>query len=166
MMSYRWSLEASLHTQQGVLVRLQDHNPELHPKWMRLRINGKGRETPVADTGTLQEIAISCLRQSRMSHKQKQRKMREMGLPQEELMRVCVEEETLDPIVTVFGTLNPVKQFCCGRYRSDLYFPRQKVAVECDEGDHKHYNFQAEYKRQRFLEQQLTCRFVIQSALN
>ena len=43
-----------------VLARLQDNNPELHPKWMQLRINGKGRETPVADAATLVEIAWLC----------------------------------------------------------------------------------------------------------
>ena len=40
-----------------VLARLQDNHPELHPFWMQLRINGKGRETPVADAATPVEIA-------------------------------------------------------------------------------------------------------------
>ena len=80
----------------------------LASKTVKLRINGKGRETPVADAPTLQKIVVACLRQSRMSHKRKREKLREMGLPQEELMRVYVEEETLTPIVTVFAALNQI----------------------------------------------------------
>lgn len=83
-----------------------------------------------------------------------------MGLPEEELMRAYVEEETLVPIVTVFAALDPVKQFCCGQYRIDLYFPTHKVAVECDEHGHNAYSLEAEIARQEFLEHQLGCKFV------
>lgn len=38
-------------------LRLEKVYPELTPKWCKLRINGKGRETPVADAATLVEIA-------------------------------------------------------------------------------------------------------------
>lgn len=37
--------------------RLAADHPDLHPRCMQLRINGKGRETPVADAPTLVEIA-------------------------------------------------------------------------------------------------------------
>jgi hypothetical protein len=40
-----------------VLARLGEHHPNLHPKWVKLRNNGKGRGTPVADAATLVEIA-------------------------------------------------------------------------------------------------------------
>ena len=38
-------------------LRLEKAYPELTPKWCKLKINGKGRETPVADAATLVEIA-------------------------------------------------------------------------------------------------------------
>ena len=142
------------------LTRLSKQAPELHARCHILRINGKGKKTPVADAGTLHKIAIACLRQSRMSHVRKQQKLREMGCPQEDLMRVYVEEETLAPINKVFATLNPIKQFTCGRYRIDLYFPAQKVAVECEEHGHNTYSLEAELTRQKFLEHQLGCKFV------
>lgn len=82
--------------------------------------------------------------------------LRDKGLPQEQLMRVYIEEE----VVTVFAALNPVKQFCCGQYRIDLYFPKQKVAVECDEHGRTAYSLEAEALRQSFLEHQLGCKFV------
>ena len=136
------------------------HDPKLTSKMTKLRINGKGKETPVADADILQKIAVVCLRQSRMSHKLKRQKLREMGLPKEEIVRVYVEEETLGPIVTVFAALNPEKQFCCGQYRIDLYFATQKVAVECDEHGHSAYSLEAEVARQKFLERQLGCKFI------
>ena len=37
--------------------RLAADHPDLHARCMQLRINGKGRETPVADAPTLVEIA-------------------------------------------------------------------------------------------------------------
>ena len=44
-----------------VLARLNEHHPDLHQvKWMKLKINGKGRETPVADAATLVETAWLC----------------------------------------------------------------------------------------------------------
>lgn len=43
-----------------ILARMCEQHTELHPKWMKLRINGKGRETPVADAATLVEIAWLC----------------------------------------------------------------------------------------------------------
>ena len=43
-----------------VLSRLYDSYPELMPKSYRLRINGKGQLTPVADARTLVEVAWLC----------------------------------------------------------------------------------------------------------
>ena len=44
------------HASQTFL-RLEKGYPELTPKWCKLRINGKGRETPVAGATTSVEIA-------------------------------------------------------------------------------------------------------------
>ncbi|DBB04570.1 TPA: hypothetical protein ACH3X1_012650 [Trebouxia sp. C0004] len=43
-----------------VLARLNEHHPDLHPKWMKPKINGKGRDTLVADAATLVEVAWHC----------------------------------------------------------------------------------------------------------
>ena len=143
-----------------VLSRIHKQYPEMLAKCHWLRINGKGRKTPVADTETLQKIALAVLSGCRRSMTDKTKMLQDMGLPMQYCMRSFVEEETLQPLLTVFQHLAPVKQFSCGEYRVDLYFPLQKVAVECDEGDHKQYDFAADYERQRFIEQQLSCQFV------
>jgi len=51
---------------------------------------------------------------------------------------------------------HPDKQFACGKYQLDLYYPAQTVAVECNKGGHVQCTFQEEYERQRFIEHQLT----------
>lgn len=43
-----------------VLSRILEDNPSLNPKCVKLRINGKGRSTPVADAVTLVEIDWLC----------------------------------------------------------------------------------------------------------
>ena len=40
--------------------RVTKSHPELNTKWVKLRINGKGRETPVTDAATLVEIDWHC----------------------------------------------------------------------------------------------------------
>ena len=43
-----------------VFARVCEQHAELHPKWVKLRINGKGKQTPVADAATLVEVAWLC----------------------------------------------------------------------------------------------------------
>jgi len=50
-------------------------------------------------------------------------------------------------------------QFSVGTYRIDLYFPSERLAVECDEHNHAAYRSDAEAKREAFLESTLNCRF-------
>lgn len=50
-------------------------------------------------------------------------------------------------------------EFPIGRYRVDLYFPHERVAVECDGYGHSSYNDEYEAKRQAFIERTLGCRF-------
>ena len=47
------------------------------------------------------------------------------------------------------------QQFSIGSYKIDLYFLEHKLAIECDEHDHKDRNINHEIKRQRFTEDQL-----------
>ena len=42
----------------------------------------------------------------------------------------------------------------------DLYFPEHKLAIECDERDHKDRNINYEIGWQKFIEDQLNCRFI------
>ena len=42
------------------MARVEKTHPELTPKWCKLRINGKSKQTPVTDAATLVEVAWLC----------------------------------------------------------------------------------------------------------
>ena len=52
------------------------------------------------------------------------------------------------------------RQCSIGSYRIDLYFPEHKLAIECDEHDHKDRGINYEIRRQKFIEDQLNCKFI------
>ena len=52
------------------------------------------------------------------------------------------------------------RQFSFGSYRIDLYFPEHKLAIECDEHDHKDRDINYERRQQEFIEDQLNCKFI------
>ena len=86
------------------------------------------------------------------------------------------EARTIYTIQKVFEGISMKRQFSIGSYRIDLYFPEHKLAIECDEHDHKDRDFNHEIRRQKFIEHQLNCKFIrynpdakdftIESALN
>ena len=51
------------------------------------------------------------------------------------------------------------RQFSIGSYRINLYFPEHKLAIKCDEHDHKDRDIIYEIRRQKFFEDQLNCKF-------
>ena len=52
------------------------------------------------------------------------------------------------------------RQFSIGSYRIDLYFPEQNLAIECDKHDHQDRDINYEIRRQKFIEDQLNCKFI------
>lgn len=75
-------------------------------------------------------------------------------------LAVTRERETLNQIISAFKHLQLVQQYKVSSFRIDLYFPDYKIAVECDENGHKHYQRDAEATRQAYIEQALGCKFV------
>ena len=49
------------------------------------------------------------------------------------------------------------REHIVGRYRIDLYFPEERLAVECDENGHDGYDKDEETRRQDFLTSELGC---------
>lgn len=70
-----------------------------------------------------------------------------------------IETETIRVIEAAFKHLNPIRQFFVCGYRIDLYFPQQRVAVECDETHHNQSRV-ADKERQLAITASLDCRFV------
>ena len=53
-----------------------------------------------------------------------------------------------------------IHQFGAGKYRIDLHFPMYKLAIECDEFDHRDTDIGYEEERQNHIEKLLNCTFV------
>ena len=70
------------------------------------------------------------------------------------------EAGTIYTIQNVFEGISIKQQFSIGSYRIDLYFPQHKLAIECDEHDHKGRDINYEIRRQKFIEDQLNCKFI------
>ena len=70
------------------------------------------------------------------------------------------EASTIDTIQKDFEGISMKQQFSIEPYRIDLYFREHKLAIECDEHDHKDRDINYEIRRQKFIEDQLSCRFI------
>ncbi|MGL5962359.1 MAG: DUF559 domain-containing protein [Cetobacterium sp.] len=70
------------------------------------------------------------------------------------------EQEYIGTIVNAFHDLKSYKQFTVGSYRIDLYFPDQRLAIECDEFNHTDRDLKYEKERQVFIETELKCKFI------
>ena len=80
----------------------------------------------------------------------------------ESIKIVSIESKTIRFIKRCFRDEEMIQQFCVGSYRIDLYFPKYKIAVECDEKSN-HTSFkqlQKDQERQDFIESELGCTFI------
>ena len=49
---------------------------------------------------------------------------------------LCKEQDTLRQIMQALNGEEIIHQFSVGKYRIDLYFPKYKLAIECDKFVH------------------------------
>ena len=70
------------------------------------------------------------------------------------------EAGTIYTIQKVFEGISMKRQFRIGSNRIDLYFPEHKLAIECNGHDHKDRDIDYETRRQKFIEDQLNCKFI------
>lgn len=69
------------------------------------------------------------------------------------------EESTITHIQTVFRSEDTKTQYTVKQYKIDLYFPKQKLAVECDENYHN-IKQEADKQRQDTIVNELGCHFI------
>ena len=119
------------------------------------------RKTPVVTVHQAERIIAHALAGARLNTEAKQQISSRLNLQQSNpmLYRVYIEEEVLASITTAFAFLSPCRQFSIPplRYHIDLYFPQQKVAVECDEHGHAGYCREAEVRRVNDITNVLGC---------
>lgn len=71
------------------------------------------------------------------------------------------EASTLAKIKTAFEGETMIEQYTVGSYRVDLYFPKYKLAIECDEKQHDYTsNISSDQVRQAYIEDKLKCKFI------
>ena len=51
-------------------------------------------------------------------------------------------------------------QYSVDQYKIDLYFPKHKLAIECDEFGHLDRDIEYEVKRQKYIKNKLGCQFI------
>ena len=140
-----------------VIARLNKARPEITASIKYTRLSGKGQLTPTALPEDCKKILACLLAGARIPAAKKSKALELMGMAPQ--MRQYAEAEVMHPLVTAFAHLGPLQQFSVGSYRIDLHFPNQKLAVECDEHGHNHYDATKEAARQQFIQTQLGCRF-------
>jgi very-short-patch-repair endonuclease len=70
------------------------------------------------------------------------------------------ENDIIGAIIKTFGNEKYETQFLVGKYKIDLYFTEKKIAIECDEYNHKGRNKNYEANRQKYIENKLGCKFI------
>lgn len=69
------------------------------------------------------------------------------------------EDEHISNIIKAFNHEECIKQYCVGKYRIDLYLPKYKIVIECDEFNHIQYDTEKENIRTDYLKQ-IGCRLI------
>ena len=72
------------------------------------------------------------------------------------------EQRTLLQIMQAFSGEDMQRQYSVseGKYRIDLYFPKYKLAIECDEYGHRDRPAGYDETRQQYIEDKLGCHFI------
>ena len=72
------------------------------------------------------------------------------------------EQRTLLQIMQAFNGEDMQRQYPVsrGKYRIDLYFPKYKLAIECDEFGHSDRPEGYDETRQEYIKNELNCRFI------
>ena len=83
-----------------------------------------------------------------------------LGFNSYEHKYVQKETQTISYITKAFKGEQMIDQYCVDGYRIDLYFPAYKLAIECDEFNHRDRDIGYEVKRQKHIENKLKCQFI------
>lgn len=120
------------------------------------KFKGRGQQyipvIPVANIGLVLKLVVPGLRIPLA----KKQALLGMSLP----LRSFTEIEIHENVKRALSQFPCVPQFQVGKYRLDLYFPNEKVAVECDEYNHIGYNQTKEKERHDTITARLGCTWI------
>lgn len=83
-----------------------------------------------------------------------------IGLEVSNLSVCSKEQETLEIISKSFSHLKQIRQYYVNGFLVDLYFPEYKLAIECDEYNHRHIPCKVEKERERKIKNLTGCKFI------
>ncbi len=70
------------------------------------------------------------------------------------------EQDCIGCLMKAFSHKKPKTQYKVGNYMIDLYFKKEKIAIECDEFDHRDRNQDYEKERENYIKKELNCKFI------
>ena len=117
------------------------------------------KQTPCADVEHTLRFMSYCVHRSSYPHQQTEEITEKFEHIHKSEITPLTEKEIVRQIRSALPWMC-CPQFAIGPYRIDMYIPRFKIAVECDEFDHVQYNKIDEETRQNFISYQLGCSWV------
>ena len=81
------------------------------------------------------------------------------GIKIEHCLPASKEQDALSQIIQAFRDEEIIHQFGVEKCRIDLYFPKYKLAIECDEFDHHDRDIGYKVEQQKRIERLLNCTF-------
>lgn len=85
---------------------------------------------------------------------------KKFGINVNHILNTRKEQDSIYAILKTFKGENMVRQYSVGTYYIDLYFPKYKLAIECDEFGHSDRDQDYEKTRQHYIEDKLGCKFI------
>lgn len=124
-----------------------------------IRINDKGRQTPVATKEVLQIIGLDILTHLRASSARKLEILSWFGVEDSNVIcvKLFVETEIIPKLIIALEDYDPVPQHAVGKYRIDLYLKKVRLAIECDENGHRSYDSIRDDIRTEIITSTLSC---------
>lgn len=71
----------------------------------------------------------------------------------------CIEADTIKCIIEAFSNEEMIHQYKIAPYIVDLYFPKYKLIIECDETHHK-YEIKNDKERENYIKENIDCTFI------
>jgi very-short-patch-repair endonuclease len=119
---------------------------------------GRGqRLTPVASESQCFDIVRLILGSSRLPLDHRRAILGDVGYVP---VKTYVEVEIHNNVMKALSHEDIILQYDVGVYRVDMYFPKYRIAVECDENGHPYYDGETEKSRQEYITQKLGCTWI------
>ncbi len=121
------------------------------------RFPGRGsKDTPMVGQDDIMILLEPLLARSRIPIERKLEMLGRAAIPLVRYTEIEIHAQVCQALAHFRG----VQQYQVKQYRVDLYYPKERVAVECDEHGHNAYDAKAEIDRHNTISDTLKCSWV------